>query len=91
MRKTAEEYQEYKANLVRKTSSLVNRLLPKFFTSLNLIMNFMATTPNTYDELPYYCTASPRAQPNRLATVATLFGMNPPPVPTSRVLLSHNG
>ncbi|RKZ90139.1 MAG: hypothetical protein DRR19_10725 [Candidatus Parabeggiatoa sp. nov. 1] len=41
---------------------------------------------NTYDELPYECAAASRTQPTRLATVATLFGMTPPPVQTSRVL-----
>ena len=42
---------------------------------------------NTYDELPYDCTAAyPYSQPNRLATIATLFGMTPPPVQNSRIL-----
>jgi len=40
----------------------------------------------TYDELPYTCSAMPYAQPDRLATLASLFGMTPPPVPKSRVL-----
>ena len=40
----------------------------------------------SYDELPYTCSAMPYAQPNRLATLATLFGMTPPPVATCRVL-----
>ena len=40
----------------------------------------------SYDELPYTCSAMPYAQPNRLATLATLFGMTPPAVATCRVL-----
>jgi methyltransferase-like protein/2-polyprenyl-3-methyl-5-hydroxy-6-metoxy-1,4-benzoquinol methylase len=40
----------------------------------------------SYDELPYTCSAMPYAQPDRLATLATLFGMTPPTVATCRVL-----
>ena len=40
----------------------------------------------SYDELPYTCSAMPYAQPDRLATLATLFGMTPPAVATCRVL-----
>jgi methyltransferase-like protein/ubiquinone/menaquinone biosynthesis C-methylase UbiE len=40
----------------------------------------------SYDELPYTCNAMPFAQPDRLATVATLFGMTPPPLEKCRVL-----
>jgi len=39
-----------------------------------------------YDELPYTSSPMPYAQPQHLATLGTLFGMNPPPVATSRVL-----
>lgn len=47
----------------------------------------MSITSNTYDELPYDCAAAyPYAQPNCLATIATLFGMTPPPVQNSRIL-----
>lgn len=46
----------------------------------------MPLVQTTYDELPYTCNAMPYAQPDRLATVATLFGMTPPPVQTCRVL-----
>ncbi|OQW93901.1 MAG: hypothetical protein BWK79_08720 [Beggiatoa sp. IS2] len=46
----------------------------------------MPSVSNSYDDLPYTCVPSPRTQPQRLATVATFFGMTPPPVPTSRVL-----
>ncbi len=35
-----------------------------------------------YDELPYTSSPMPYAQPQHLATLGTLFGMNPPPVAT---------
>lgn len=38
------------------------------------------------DELPNTCSAMPYTHPNRLATIATVFGMHPPPVQTCRVL-----
>src|SRR5690349_9399384 len=47
----------------------------------------MATpTPTSYDEVPYPSLAYPQTHPDRLATVATLFGMRPPPVERCRVL-----
>jgi methyltransferase-like protein len=46
----------------------------------------MASNPIIYDELPDTCNAMHYAQPDRLATVATLFGMKPPSVETCRVL-----
>ncbi|KHD06104.1 hypothetical protein PN36_00760 [Candidatus Thiomargarita nelsonii] len=46
----------------------------------------MALDQTSYDELPYTCNAMPYAQPDRLATVATLIGMTPPPVQSCRVL-----
>lgn len=49
-------------------------------------MNPTAPTASTYDELPYDSHAYPQAHPSRLAVVATLFGLNPPPVETCRVL-----
>jgi len=39
-----------------------------------------------YDELPYTSSPMPYAQPQHLATLGTLFGMNPSPVATSRIL-----
>lgn len=39
-----------------------------------------------YDELPYTFSAMPYAHPDRLATLATLFGMQPPAVSSCRVL-----
>lgn len=46
----------------------------------------MPVNPISYDELPYTCRAMPYAQPGRLATLATLFGMTPPPIHRCRVL-----
>ncbi len=41
---------------------------------------------NSYDEVPYDSHPFPQAHPDRLATVATLFGLCPPPVHRCRVL-----
>jgi len=46
----------------------------------------MTLPPFVYDALPYTCTAMPYAHPERLATVATLSGMQPAAVSTSRIL-----
>src|SRR5205814_7202869 len=47
----------------------------------------MSESPATsYDEVPYESHAYFEAHPDRLAVVATLFGMAPPPVATARVL-----
>jgi methyltransferase-like protein/ubiquinone/menaquinone biosynthesis C-methylase UbiE len=43
-------------------------------------------TPNRYDEVPYPTGAFDQTHPGRLAMLATLFGMSPPPVETCRVL-----
>ena len=40
----------------------------------------------SYDEVPYKSFPFPQSHPDRLATVATLFGMTPPPVEHCRVL-----
>ncbi len=40
----------------------------------------------TYDHIPYTKHIYQHTQPNHLATLATLFGLQPPPVPTCRVL-----
>ena len=40
----------------------------------------------SYDEVPYESHPYPQTHPSRLAAVATLFGLNPPPVDTARVL-----
>jgi len=39
-----------------------------------------------YDRVPYPTRSLRQAQPDRLATIATLFGMEPPPVERCRVL-----
>jgi len=41
---------------------------------------------NIYDEFPYTKHIYQQTQPNNLATIATLFGMQPPPVESCRVL-----
>jgi len=41
---------------------------------------------SSYDQLPYTSTVMPYAQPERLAIIATLFGLQPPPLETCRVL-----
>jgi methyltransferase-like protein/SAM-dependent methyltransferase len=43
-------------------------------------------TPNRYDEVPYPSGAFEQTHPGRLAMLATLFGMSPPPIETCRVL-----
>lgn len=45
-----------------------------------------ATQQNTYDEVPYESYPFPQAHPDRLATVATLFGLQPAPLGHCRVL-----
>jgi len=42
--------------------------------------------PNTYDLVPYDSYSFPQSHPDRLATIATLFGLKPPAIKTSRVL-----
>ena len=45
------------------------------------------TQPTTsYDEVPYESHPYPQTHPSRLAAVATLFGLRPPPVESARVL-----
>jgi methyltransferase-like protein/cyclopropane fatty-acyl-phospholipid synthase-like methyltransferase len=45
-----------------------------------------APTRTTYDELPYPSLCHPQTHPDRLATVATLLGLTPPPPDRCRVL-----
>lgn len=40
----------------------------------------------SYDEMPYRSRAFYEAHPDRLATLAILHGLTPPPIPTARVL-----
>jgi SAM-dependent methyltransferase len=42
--------------------------------------------PNVYDAVPYPSFALPQTHPDRLATLATLFGMRPAPLDQCRVL-----
>jgi methyltransferase-like protein/SAM-dependent methyltransferase len=46
----------------------------------------MAETRTSYDEIPYWSKPFPQTRPERLAAVARLFGMTPPPVDNCRVL-----
>ncbi len=48
----------------------------------------MSDTPatNSYDDVPYESLPFAQTHPSRLATVATLFGLSPPPVNRCRVL-----
>ncbi len=46
----------------------------------------MNNAPSSYDEIPYPGHAYPQTHPDRLATLATLFGMKPAPVEKCRVL-----
>lgn len=43
-------------------------------------------TCNAYDEVPYKSYPFSQSHPDRLATIATLFGMKPPPLDNCRVL-----
>jgi methyltransferase-like protein/SAM-dependent methyltransferase len=43
-------------------------------------------TANSYDAVPYSVNSFPQTRPDRLATIATLFGMQPPPPARCRVL-----
>ena len=45
-----------------------------------------AAPATSYDELPYVNKAFPQTHPDRLATIATLFGLQPPELATCRVL-----
>jgi SAM-dependent methyltransferase/methyltransferase-like protein len=44
------------------------------------------TQPNSYDEIPYDSHPFPQTHPDRLATLATLFGLPHPPLYRCRVL-----
>ena len=45
-----------------------------------------AAPVNAYDEMPYESNPYAQTHPSRLAVVATVFGLKPPPVETARVL-----
>jgi methyltransferase-like protein/SAM-dependent methyltransferase len=44
------------------------------------------TAPNIYDQVPYPSLSFTRSHPDHLATLATLLGMDPPPVEHCRVM-----
>lgn len=44
------------------------------------------TPPYSYDEVPYESNPFPQSHPDRLAVMATLFGMKPKPINNCRVL-----
>ncbi|MGA3169874.1 MAG: class I SAM-dependent methyltransferase [Chthoniobacteraceae bacterium] len=46
----------------------------------------MSDTKTTYDEVPYISDPFPQSHPAALASIATLLGMDPPPVDQCRVL-----
>ena len=46
----------------------------------------MSQTASSYDVVPYNSVPFKQSHPTRLATVATLMGLTPPPVATARVL-----
>lgn len=48
--------------------------------------NMSPAQPDAYDEVTYPNFAYPQTHPDRLASLATLFGMNPPPAERCRVL-----
>ena len=45
-----------------------------------------SATANIYDVLPYESLFNPLSHPDRLASMAALYGLNPPPVANCRVL-----
>jgi methyltransferase-like protein/2-polyprenyl-3-methyl-5-hydroxy-6-metoxy-1,4-benzoquinol methylase len=45
-----------------------------------------APPTNTYDEVPYESHPYAQSHPSRMAVIATLFGLSPPPVANCRVL-----
>jgi methyltransferase-like protein len=49
-------------------------------------MNTATPPGNSYDDVPYESFPFVQTHPDRLATVATLFGLNPTPVESCRVL-----
>ena len=49
-------------------------------------MSTQTAAANTYDEVPFPRQPLPQSHPDRLATVATLFGMRPQPIDRCRVL-----
>src|SRR5438477_2820132 len=50
------------------------------------VQTVAAPVATSYDEVPYQSDPFPQTHPDTLATIATLFGLSPPPVETCRVL-----
>src|SRR5262245_24376704 len=46
----------------------------------------IARTASSYENLPYRSRAFPQTHPGRLSAIATMFGLETPPVETARVL-----
>jgi methyltransferase-like protein/2-polyprenyl-3-methyl-5-hydroxy-6-metoxy-1,4-benzoquinol methylase len=46
----------------------------------------LTSQQTSYDRVPYKSHPFPQSHPNRLATIATLFGLQPPPIASARVL-----
>ena len=46
----------------------------------------MLRSSTSYDEVPYESSSFPQTHPDRLATLARLFGLDPAPVDRCRVL-----
>ncbi len=46
----------------------------------------MTEDVNSYDEIPYHSVALVETNPERLAAIGTLFGLDPPAVETARIL-----
>jgi len=44
------------------------------------------SSQTSYDRVPYTSHPFPQSHPDRMAVLATLFGMSPPAIPTARVL-----
>jgi SAM-dependent methyltransferase len=55
-------------------------------TTLAALAPALARTAAQYDAVPYQSHPFPLTHPARLAAIATLFGLSPPPVPTARIL-----
>jgi hypothetical protein len=51
----------------------------------------MHSQPTSYDEVAYPSLLFRQSQPDRLAVIARLHGLNPPPVETARMLLVGGG
>lgn len=63
-----------------------NGVLSFSFGQLHQMTDIMTNIMNSYDEIPYPSLVYTDTHPDRLAMLATLFGLKPPPVATSRVL-----